>query len=353
MSPAPRLHPLSTSRPVLITGVAGFIGRAVARILLDEGHEVCGCDNLNSYYDPALKLARLQTLAGSRFRFKPLDLADWGAVQSWFDEEQPHYVIHLAAQAGVRYALTNPKAYADSNLTGSSAVLEACRQHAVKHLVFASSSSVYGSNQKVPFSESDPVDHPISFYAASKRSNELMAHSYSHLFNLPITMLRFFTVYGPWGRPDMAIWKFTEAILKGQPIDVYAEGVLSRDFTYIDDIAQGTLALLANPSKRQSSADPKDWTPDGPASSWAPFETFNIGRSDPVTVNHLIQSLESIIGRKAVRNFLPMQAGDVERTYADTSKLSSVTGYRPAVSLEEGLAQFVRWYREYRGIATQ
>jgi UDP-glucuronate 4-epimerase len=345
----PSSAPLSTV-PILITGVAGFIGSTVARQLLALGQSVFGIDNLNDYYDPRLKRARLKQLQQPGFAFQALDLADWSQVQALFDQIRPQYVVHLAAQAGVRYAMTNPKAYSDSNLAGSSAILEACRTHKVRHLVFASSSSVYGGNQKVPFSERDAVDHPVSFYAASKRSNELMAHSYSHLYNLPITMLRYFTVYGPWGRPDMAIWKFTDAMLRGQPIDVYAQGRLSRDFTFVEDAAHATIELLKRPSARVATSDPGTWRSEGPATSWAPFETFNIGRSDPVTVNELITLLEAATGHTALRNEMPMQAGDVEKTYADTSKLAAAIGFEPRTSLADGLQQFVRWFREYRNL---
>ncbi len=341
--------PLSND-PILITGVAGFIGFTVARQLLAQGHAVLGIDNLNDYYDPKLKRARLAQLQQPAFEFQALDVANWDRVQTLFDQTKPRYVVHLAAQAGVRYAMSNPKAYSDSNLAGSSAILEACRIHKVKHLVFASSSSVYGGNQKVPFSECDAVDHPVSFYAASKRSNELMAHSYSHLYNLPITMLRYFTVYGPWGRPDMAIWKFTDAMLRGQPIDVYAQGRLSRDFTFVEDAAHATIELLKRPSARIATSDPATWRTEGPATSWAPFETFNVGRRDPVTVNELIALLEAATGHTALRNEMPMQAGDVEKTSADTSKLAAAIGFEPRTSLADGLQQFVRWFREYRDL---
>jgi len=242
----------------------------------------------------------------------------------------------------VRYALTNPMAYSDSNLTGMTVILEACRRLQVRHLVFASSSSVYGANRKVPFSEADPVDHPVSFYAATKRANELMAHSYAHLFALPISALRYFTVYGPWGRPDMAIWKFTDALLRGKPIDVYAGGVLSRDFTYVDDTAEATVRLLDTPREPKSSADPADWNAAGPDTSWTPFEVVNLGRSDPVSVNDLLATLESITGRRAQRNELGMQPGDVERTFSDTAKLARMTGFSPQVPLEDGLRAFCR-----------
>jgi len=337
--------------PIIVTGAAGFIGMHLSRRLLGEGRRVVGIDNLNDYYDPRLKRARLATLAGfDGFAFHEIDVSDRAAVDAVFDRNRPQEVVHLAAQAGVRYALTNPMAYSDSNLTGMTVMLEACRRLEVRHLVFASSSSVYGANRKVPFSERDPVDHPVSLYAATKRANELMAHSYAHLFALPVTGLRYFTVYGPWGRPDMAIWKFTDALLRGNPIDVYGGGVLSRDFTYIDDTVEATVRLLAKPRPARSSTDPADWDADGPDTSWAPFEVVNLGRSDPVSVNELIALLESITGRKAVRNEMGMQPGDVERTFSETDKLARMTGFTPAMPLDEGLRAFVGWFREYHRI---
>jgi UDP-glucuronate 4-epimerase len=334
--------------PVLLTGAAGFIGMHVARRLLAQGRRVVGIDNLNDYYDPRLKRDRLATLAGDKaFEFQQVDVADKPAIDALFDRHRPEQVVHLAAQAGVRYALTNPMAYSDSNLTGTTVILEACRRLQVRHLVFASSSSVYGANRKVPFSETDPVDHPVSFYAATKRANELMAHSYAHLFALPVTALRYFTVYGPWGRPDMAIWKFTDALLRGKPIDVYAGGVLSRDFTYVDDTAEATVRLLDTPREPTSATDPADRNAAGPDTSWAPFEVVNLGRSDPVSVNELLATLESITGRRAQRNELGMQPGDVERTFSDTAKLTRMTGFSPQVALEDGLRVFVDWFRDY------
>ena len=337
--------------PVIVTGAAGFIGMHLCRRLLADGRRVVGIDNLNDYYDPRLKRARLATLAGSEgFAFHEADVSDRAAIDALFDRQQPQQVVHLAAQAGVRYALTNPMAYSDSNLTGMTVVLEACRRLAVRHLVFASSSSVYGANRKIPFAERDPVDHPVSLYAATKRANELMAHSYAHLFALPVTGLRYFTVYGPWGRPDMAIWKFTDALLRGKPIDVYGGGVLSRDFTYVDDTVEATVRLLDAPRAARSSADPADWRADGPDTSWAPFEVVNLGRSDPVSVNQLIALLESITGRRAQRNEMGMQPGDVARTCSDTAKLARMTGFTPRMPLEEGLRAFVEWFREYHRI---
>jgi len=336
------------SDTVLVTGAAGFIGMHVAQRLLAEGRRVVGLDNLNDYYDPALKQARLARLnPNPSFRFVRADLADTDAVSALFAAEKPVDVVHLAAQAGVRYALDRPYAYSQSNLHGSTAILENCRRHAVRHLVFASSSSVYGGNTKVPFSEDDAVDHPVSFYAATKRANELMAHSYAHLFSLPVTMLRYFTVYGPWGRPDMAIWKFTDALLAGRAIDVYAGGELERDFTFVEDAAAATVSLLARPPARRSSTDPAAWVAGHPHTSWAPFEVYNIGRSDPVTVNTLLELLQRETGRSAIRRELGMQPGDVARTYADTRKLARVTGDLPEVPLAEGLARFVAWFREH------
>jgi UDP-glucuronate 4-epimerase len=337
--------------PVLLTGAAGFIGMHVARRLLERGEAVVGVDNLNAYYDPSLKRARLAQLGmHDQFTFHEADIADRAAIDALFDRHRPQRVVHLAAQAGVRYALTNPMAYSDSNLTGTTVMLEACRRLEVRHLVFASSSSVYGANRELPFSEGDAVDHPVSFYAATKRANELMAHSYAHLFALPVTALRYFTVYGPWGRPDMAIWKFTDALLRGRPIDVYAGGELSRDFTYVDDAVEATLRLLDAPRAPVSSTDPDDWNAIVPDTSWAPFEIVNLGRSDPVSVNELLALLEGITGRRAQRNELGMQPGDVERTYSDTGKLLRLTGYVPVTPLEAGLRAFIDWFRSYHCI---
>lgn len=336
---------------VLVTGAAGFLGMLVSARLLRDGHAVVGVDNLNDYYTPALKQARLETLAGeSRFAFERLDIADGHGLSRVFAAHQPTRVIHLAAQAGVRYALDNPYAYASSNLAGTTAVLESCRQYGIEHLVLASSSSVYGGCREAPFKESMPVDHPVSFYAATKRSNELMAHSYAHLFGLRISALRYFTVYGPWGRPDMAIWKFTSALLEDRPIEVFGHGLLSRDFTYGEDCAEATIRVLARPPTQAGSADPARWLATTPHTSWAPFEVYNVGRSDPVSVNELIGLLERITGRDARREDVGMQPGDVERTYADPDKLRRVTGYEPTVSLAEGLARFVDWYRAYHRI---
>ena len=335
---------------ILVTGAAGFIGSTLSNRLLARGDEVIGVDNLNDYYDPTLKearLARLQAQAG--FGFRKLDIADREGMAALFAAERFDCVVNLAAQAGVRYSLVNPHAYVDANVTGFLNVLEGVRHHG-GHLVFASSSSVYGGNTKLPFSEKDSVDHPVSLYAATKRANELMAHSYAHLFGLPVTGLRYFTVYGPWGRPDMAIWKFTDALLHGRPIDVYGGGVLSRDFTYVDDTVEATVRLLDAPPPARGSADPADWNADGPDTSWAPFEVVNLGRSDPVSVNELIAALESITGRRAMRNEMGMQPGDVERTFSATDKLVRLTGFTPRVALDEGLRAFVAWFRDYHRI---
>jgi UDP-glucuronate 4-epimerase len=316
---------------VLITGAAGFIGMFVAERLLARGDEVIGIDNLNDYYDVALKEARLARLRPKPgFRFIKLDLADRDGMAALFAGEKPEAVINLAAQAGVRYSLKNPHAYADSNLLGFVNVLEGCRRGDVKHLVYASSSSVYGGNTKVPFAETDNVDHPVSLYAATKKANELMAYSYSHLYGIASTGLRFFTVYGPWGRPDMAYFSFTKAILAGKPIDVFNHGRMRRDFTYIDDIAEGVVRVL-------------DRRPDGEP----PHRLYNIGNHQPVELMAFIDILERELGRKAVRNFLPMQDGDVPQTYADTTALQQDVGFAPATPLDEGLRRFVVWYRDY------
>ena len=332
---------------VLITGAAGFIGMHVSERLLARGDEVVGVDNLNDYYDVNLKKARLARLLSSpAFRHVDIDIADRPGMAALFEREKPDGVVNLAAQAGVRYSLQNPHAYADTNLIGFVNILEGCRHNGVKHLVFASSSSVYGGNTRMPFSEHDNVDHPVSLYAASKKANELMAHAYSHLFALPATGLRFFTVYGPWGRPDMALFLFTKAILEGRPIDVFNHGRMVRDFTYIDDIAEGVVRVLDRPP----AANPdfvKD-TPD-PATSWAPWRVFNIGNHQPVELMAYVESLEKALGRKAEKNFLPMQDGDVPATHAETADLSAVTGFQPAMPVEEGVRRFVDWYRGYYG----
>jgi UDP-glucuronate 4-epimerase len=330
---------------ILVTGAAGFIGYHVSRRLLLDGYEVTGLDNLNNYYDPALKKARLQQLAPFEgFRFVQGDAADREAIAHLFEEQRPQRVIHLAAQAGVRYSIQNPHAYVDSNLTGFVNVLEGCRQAHVEHLVFASSSSVYGANTRQPFSEHHNVDHPISLYAATKKSNELLAHTYAHLFRIPVTGLRFFTVYGPWGRPDMALFKFTQGILAGEPIPVFNEGHMLRDFTYIDDIVEGVVRIagrIAAPDPEWSSADPD------PATSNAPYRIFNIGNNQPVPLLDCIAILERCLGRKATLQLLPAQPGDLLSTVADISALEEAVGFRPQTSLESGIARFVEWYRQY------
>jgi UDP-glucuronate 4-epimerase len=330
---------------VLITGAAGFIGFHVAERLLAQGHDVVGIDNLNDYYDVNLKLARLACIeAQSNFRFIKLELADRAAMAELFARERFERVIHLGAQAGVRYSIDNPHAYADANLVGHLNVLEGCRQNGVGHLLYASSSSVYGLNRKTPFSTSDSVDHPVSLYAATKKANELMSHSYAHLYDLPTTGLRFFTVYGPWGRPDMALFKFTQAILDGRPIDVYNHGDMRRDFTYIDDIAEAVVRLTEVIPQRNP-----DWTVETgtPAESSAPYRVYNIGNSQPVQLTEFIRQLEQALGVTAQMNLLPMQPGDVLETSADTSALEAAIGFKPRTDLQVGLAQFVAWYRGY------
>ena len=332
---------------ILLTGAAGFIGMHVCEILLARGDEVIGVDNLNDYYEVSLKEARLARLTvHPNFRFVRLDIADREGVAALFAREQPQRVINLAAQAGVRYSLKNPHAYIDSNVVGFVNILEGCRHAGVGHLVYASSSSVYGGNTRMPFSEHDNVDHPVSLYAASKKTNELMAHTYSHLFNLPTTGLRFFTVYGPWGRPDMALFLFAKAILEDRPIDVFNHGKMRRDFTYIDDIAQGVVKLLDCPPAADPAFD-KD-QPD-PATSWAPYRVCNIGNHQPVELMSYIETLEKALGKTAQKNFLPLQDGDVPATYADTASLHAITGFAPATSVEEGIRRFVAWYLGYYG----
>ncbi len=330
---------------VLVTGAAGFIGYHVAERLLERGDEVIGLDNLSPYYDPTLKQARLARLKGSqRFQFERLDLADRAGMDAMFARVEPERVVHLAAQAGVRYSIENPHAYADSNLTGTLHVLEGCRRQRVQHLVFASTSSVYGANTRMPFSVHQNVDHPLSFYAATKKANELMAHTYASLYGLPVTGLRFFTVYGPWGRPDMALFLFTRNILAGKPIDVFNHGKHRRDFTYVDDIANGVVAAL----DRVATANP-DWDGDrpDPATSAAPYRLYNIGNNRPVELTHYIAVLEQCLGRQAERNLLPLQVGDVPDTWADTEDLVRDVGYRPATPVEEGVKRFVAWYLDY------
>lgn len=333
---------------VFVTGAAGFIGFHVSRALLARGDTVLGFDNLNDYYDPSLKHARLAQLKDDeRFSFVAGNVADRAALQKAVDAFKPARVVHLAAQAGVRYSLTNPHAYADSNVVGFLNILEFCRHAKIEHLVYASSSSVYGSNGRQPFSEHDNVDHPISLYAATKKANELMAHAYAHLYRIPVTGLRFFTVYGPWGRPDMALFKFTQGILAGEEIPVFNEGRMIRDFTYIDDIVEGVVRVLDRPPQ----ADP-DWRADDPdpATSNAPYRVFNIGNNKPMQLLDFIHQLEAQLGRKAKLKLLPMQPGDVVSTMADVTELERVTGYRPRTTVQEGIAKFVAWYKQYYGV---
>jgi len=330
---------------VLVTGAAGFIGMHVALRLLERGDNVVGLDNMNDYYDVDLKRARLAQLTlHPNFEFRELDVADRQAVSDLFDQCKPDRVVHLAAQAGVRYSLENPHAYIDANIQGFMNILEGCRQHPVEHLVYASSSSVYGSNETVPFSEQHNVDHPVSLYAATKKANELMAHTYSHLYSIPTTGLRFFTVYGPWGRPDMAPILFTNAILSGKTIKVFNKGDLLRDFTYIDDIVEGVLRVL----DKAATADPGfSGIKPNPASSSAPYRVINIGNSQPTPLLKFIETLEEALGLQAKKKFLPMQPGDVYATSADTSELNAWVGFKPSTPLEEGVVAFVHWYREF------
>jgi UDP-glucuronate 4-epimerase len=332
---------------ILITGAAGFIGFHLVNRLINEGFEIVGLDNINDYYDPKLKYARLKETGidvediyygkyalskkYANYQFIKLDIEDTSNLNKVFSDNQFDYVIHLAAQAGVRYSIDNPKVYIQSNINGFFNILECCRSFPIKHLIYASSSSVYGNNTKVPFSETDGVDNPISLYAATKKSNELMAHTYSHLYNIPTTGLRFFTVYGPWGRPDMAYFSFTKAILEQTPIKVFNNGKLSRDFTYINDIIEGVLGLIDKPNNKK-----------------IPYALFNIGNNTPVTLESFISTLESYINKKAIKEYLPMQQGDVEKTWADISELTSATGYVPKTNLEEGLKVFVEWYKNYQ-----
>ena len=330
---------------VLVTGCAGFIGMHVAERLLARGDEVTGLDNVNAYYDPALKEARLaRLLPNPRFRFERLDLAERDGIARLFALGRFQRVVHLAAQAGVRYSLQHPHAYTDSNITGFLTVLEGCRHNACEHLVFASSSSVYGANRKLPFSEHDTTDHPVSLYAATKKANELMAHTYSHLYGLPTTGLRFFTVYGPWGRPDMSAFLFTRAILEGRPIDVFNHGAMERDFTYVDDIVEGVVRVL----DRVAQGDPgADMTRPDPAVSAAPFRLYNIGNHSPVKLTVFIETLERALGKQAEKKLLPMQPGDVPATYADVADLQADVGFAPSTRLEDGIRKFVDWYRGY------
>lgn len=331
--------------PVLITGAAGFIGMHCAKRLLAQGVPVVGIDNLNNYYDVALKQARLNELRPfANFRFVELDVADRDGMARLFAEVAPAKVLHLAAQAGVRYSIDQPDDYTDSNLLGFGNILQGCRKHKVEHLVYASSSSVYGGNTKMPFAESDAVDHPISYYAATKKANELMAHTYSHLYGIPTTGLRFFTVYGPWGRPDMALFKFTKAILAGETIDVYGEGQLVRDFTYIDDIVEGIMRVLHKPAAPDAAYNPLQ---PNPGTSTAPYRIFNIGNSSPTVLMDYIAALESALGTTANKRMLPIQPGDMHSTSADTRALQAWVGFAPSTTVQAGVQHFVDWYRKF------
>ena len=337
---------------VLVTGAAGFIGYHLSCRLLEQGTPVVGFDNVNPYYDPALKWARIAQLeamaatSGTPFQLLEADLEDQAAVEAAFADHKPQKVVNLAAQAGVRYSIENPAAFIQSNLVGFGHILEGCRHHRVEHLVYASSSSVYGGNTNLPFSEHQGVDHPVSLYAASKKANELMAHTYSHLYGLPATGLRFFTVYGPWGRPDMALFLFAKAMLAGEPIQVFNNGEMVRDYTYVDDIIESLVRLLDKPAAPDRAFDPAN--PD-PATSWAPHRLFNIGNSNPTPLMTYIEALEEALGITAIKEFLPMQPGDVPATAADTAALEAWTGFRPNTSVHEGVARFVAWYQEFYG----
>lgn len=336
------------NQPILVTGAAGFIGFHVARKLLSLGHRVVGADNMSPYYDPALKEARLSEVAKSGdFEFVRIDLADRDKTSSLFRKYRFAYVIHLAAQAGVRHSIAHPEAYVDANLQGFANVLEGCRHNGCKHLIFASSSSVYGANTRLPFRVSDNVDHPISMYAASKKANELMAHAYAHLFKLPVTGLRFFTVYGPWGRPDMAMWIFTQSILAGAPIKLFNHGKMQRDFTYIDDVVEAVVRLIARPAAPDPGWSGHD--PD-PATSSAPYRIYNIGNNRPVELLQVVAELEKCLGEKAKSELMPMQPGDVPATYADVDDLMRDVGFKPSTPIEIGIRNFVDWYRRYTGI---
>ena len=337
----------SNNKKILVTGAAGFIGFHLCKRLLDDGSTVIGLDNLNDYYDVKLKTARLAQLQGEKdFTFVKVSLEDRASIAELFAREHFDVVVNLAAQAGVRYSLINPHAYIDSNIVGFLNVLEGCRHTNVKHLVFASSSSVYGANTKMPFSVHHNVDHPVSLYAATKKANELMAHTYASLYNLPCTGLRFFTVYGPWGRPDMALFLFTKAILEGKPIDVFNYGKMRRDFTYISDIIEGVVRVM----QRMPRSSP-DWSGSNPdsATSYAPYRLYNIGNNNPVELMRFIEALEDVLGKKAEKNLLPTQAGDVPATYADVDDLTHDVGFKPSTSIEDGITEFVTWYRQYYG----
>ena len=339
------------TRPVLVTGAAGFIGAALSLRLLERGERVIGIDNINSYYDPQLKRARLSLIEAAApsdaWQFEQLALEDDEALMALFAAEQPRVVVNLAAQAGVRYSLENPAAYIQSNLVGFGHILEGCRHHGIENLVYASSSSVYGGNRNLPFHEQQPVNHPVSLYAASKKANELMAHTYSHLYGLPATGLRFFTVYGPWGRPDMAPMLFSKAILAGDPIKVFNHGKMQRDFTYIDDIVEGVIRCCDKPATFNPEFDPLQ--PD-PATAAAPHRVFNIGNSQPTALLRFIEVMEQALGKVAIKDFQPMQPGDVMATAADTQALEEWVGFRPSTPIEEGVDRFARWYRQFYGV---
>ena len=338
---------------LLVTGAAGFIGYHLSKRLLQQGAEVVGFDNVNPYYDPALKRARIAQLeatadsSGGSFHLIEADLEDRAAVETTFSEFRPRKVVNLAAQAGVRYSIENPAAYIQANLVGFGHILEGCRHHGVEHLVYASSSSVYGGNTRMPFCEAHSVDHPVSLYAASKKANELMAHTYSHLYGLPATGLRFFTVYGPWGRPDMALFLFTKAILEGKPINVFNNGEMVRDFTYVDDIIESLMRLLEKPPTADPSFDPQS---PNPSTSWAPHRVFNIGNSNPTPLMDYIYAVEDALGVTAEKHFLPMQPGDVQATAADTSALEAWVNFKPNTPVKEGVAKFVAWYRHFYSV---
>lgn len=330
---------------ILVTGAAGFIGFFLAEKLLQQGHEVYGVDNMNDYYDVTLKNERLNRLTQhANFTFTKLSLENQNDLNKIFDAFQPDCVVNMAAQAGVRYSLENPSAYIQSNLVGFGNILESCRHHKTAHLIFASSSSVYGANESTPFKTSDNVDHPVSLYAATKKANELMAHSYANLYDLPCTGLRFFTVYGPWGRPDMAYYSFTKAIFEDKPIPVFNNGDMLRDFTYVDDIVEGIVRLIARPPQKNPNWDRKLAEP---STSFAPYKIYNIGNNNPVRLMDMIETLETVIGKKAVKDFKPMQAGDVLATYADISDLERDVGFKPSTDIKAGLERFVAWYREF------
>jgi UDP-glucuronate 4-epimerase len=330
---------------ILVTGAAGFIGFFLSRRLTETGHEVVGLDNLNEYYDVRLKQDRLKQIEGRKnFRFVKMDLTDRGAVSDLFAREGFEYVLNMAAQAGVRYSLVNPQAYVDSNITGFINVLEACRHNGVRHLVFASSSSVYGANTAIPFSEHRIADHPVSLYGATKRANELIAHAYADIFGLPCSGLRFFTVYGPWGRPDMALFLFTKAILEEKPIEVYNHGKMKRDFTYVDDVVEGVVRLMEHLPKANPAWDGSN--PD-PATGRGPFRVYNIGNHSPVELTRFIEIIEERLGRKASKKLLPIQPGDVPATYADVDDLMSAVGFKPDTPIEEGIGRFIDWYKDY------